>query len=354
MRKFVEVSLLEEMLSDAINLINGIDFEKFAISTRIPNKWLVEEETNFDESLLKIESIKNYANRKLVGGLLKLTNKKYDSNNADIRLIFDFEKNSVSIDYEPLFIFGRYKKLVPEVSQSRWLCKKCDGDGCFKCDYKGKNYDSVEEFIGDPIKEAADAKDYSLHASGREDVDAVNTAGRPFVFEIKSPKKHKFNLDEVKNKINSGGKVEVSDLKFVNRETVEVVTESHFDKEYEAKVETQNEFDGDSLEKIVAGLKGTVIEQRTPNRVAHRRSDLIRRRKIIDLKVSEIDSKNKKFKILVLAEAGTYIKELISGDKGRTKPSISDLIGPAKCKSLSVTRIHDDFLKMLFNYNLGT
>ena len=31
--------------------------------------------------------------------------------------------------------------------------------------------------------------------------------------------------------------------------------------------------------------------------------------------------------IIIEAEAGTYIKELVSGDGGRTKPSLSDLAG---------------------------
>jgi tRNA pseudouridine synthase 10 len=39
-------------------------------------------------------------------------------------------------------------------------------------------------------------------------------------------------------------------------------------------------------------------------------------------------------------ESGTYIKELISGDKGRTKPSISEMIGvPCNVTQLDVIKI---------------
>jgi tRNA U54 and U55 pseudouridine synthase Pus10 len=54
--------------------------------------------------------------------------------------------------------------------------------------------------------------------------------------------------------------------------------------------------------------------------------------------------------IEVDAEAGTYIKELISGDEGRTKPSISEFLGrPIKCTQLVVSGMKDSFLDFCFN-----
>lgn len=347
--KFFAISDLERLVSQAAGLAKPLDFTSFSISTKIPKNWLIEEEKSFDKSIKKSESVKAFVNRKIVASLIKLLNKKYNALNSDIRLVFDLESLTVNTEFEPIFIFGRYKKLQSEISQSRWPCKKCEGEGCFKCDYKGKNYESIEELIGEVIKDITNAEDYSLHASGREDVDVVNTAGRPFVFEIKNPKVLRFDLKFIQEKINSSGKISVSDLKQVDRETVEVVTESHFEKEYQAEVKTENEFDAAVLSKLISILHGTVIEQRTPTRVAHRRTDMIRKRKIVDIKLLSSNPKERTFSILVLAEAGTYIKELINGDKGRTKPSISELIGACKCTNLKVTKIYDDYLKMIIN-----
>jgi tRNA pseudouridine synthase 10 len=55
------------------------------------------------------------------------------------------------------------------------------------------------------------------------------------------------------------------------------------------------------------------------------------------------DVKTASFKIK--AESGTYIKELVTGDDGRTKPSISDVL-KMKCivVSLDVMQVHDDEL----------
>ena len=56
---------------------------------------------------------------------------------------------------------------------------------------------------------------------------------------------------------------------------------------------------------------------------------------------SSVDSIDGAIATLTLeAESGTYIKELISGDNGRTKPSISKLIGiPCTVTELDVIEI---------------
>ena len=46
--------------------------------------------------------------------------------------------------------------------------------------------------------------------------------------------------------------------------------------------------------------------------------------------------------IEVLGEAGLYIKELVSGDGGRTRPSLADAIGrPARVTRLDVVLVQD-------------
>ena len=96
---------------------------------------------------------------------------------------------------------------------------------------------------------------------------------------------------------------------------------------------------------ILSNFKG-VIDQQTPNRVAHRRSDLLRKRIIKDLSV--VSHEANKVKIKIFCEPGTYIKELISSDKGRTNPSISSLLKcEAKCIDLIVSKINDGFLDLV-------
>jgi len=45
----------------------------------------------------------------------------------------------------------------------------------------------------------------------------------------------------------------------------------------------------------------------------------------------------------VRTDAGLYVKELISGDDGRTCPSVAEVLGvPAECAELDVLAIHLD------------
>ena len=88
-----------------------------------------------------------------------------------------------------------------------------------------------------------------------------------------------------------------------------------------------------SLEK----LKTTIL-QRTPQRVVHRRADLTRRRKVLSIKAKLINPKT--IELQVETEAGLYVKELVTGDDGRTKPSVADILGVgASVKELTVIGI---------------
>jgi len=125
---------------------------------------------------------------------------------------------------------------------------------------------------------------------------------------------------------------------------VEIVTESHLDKSYKAEVEFQKELDKEDI-AMIKSLEGKAIAQKTPKRVAHRRANLVRHRRIKKIDVKEAEGRC--VVLVVTAEAGTYIKELISGDEGRTEPSIAGLLSTkAQCKGLEVTEIESGFIDL--------
>jgi tRNA pseudouridine synthase 10 len=85
---------------------------------------------------------------------------------------------------------------------------------------------------------------------------------------------------------------------------------------------------------------GRTIAQRTPARVAHRRSDRVRARRIVDARL--VDEAPGRFTVELRTEAGTYVKEWVEGDGGRTVPSLSSLVGvPLKVEFLDVLEVHD-------------
>ena len=70
------------------------------------------------------------------------------------------------------------------------------------------------------------------------------------------------------------------------------------------------------------------IQQRTPLRVLHRRTNSIRERNVLHAKATKIDDHH--FRLELSTQAGTYVKEFVYGDFGRTIPSVSSLMG---CKT---------------------
>ncbi len=334
----------DSMIEEAAALLAKEDARSFSISSIIPKDWLVREERIWDVVMRpSSESVKNILNRTIASSLRKTSSLEYRPE-GDCRVVFDYSSGMVTLQRNELFVFGRYKKLIAGLSQSRWICQKCNGKGCKACEGKGKYYESVEERIGGPMKEAAEAGDYVLHASGREDVDATNSAGRPFVLMLKNPRKRSLDLKALEKMIGRTGEISVSGLRKVSRRFVEVVTESHFDKTYRVDVEFEKELGKDGITKIES-LEGRTILQKTPKRVAHRRANLVRRRKIKKIDFETVEGH--KAVLLITAEAGTYVKELVSGDDGRTEPSIAGLLSAkVECKHLEVVSIDDGFIDL--------
>ncbi|MEM2909269.1 MAG: tRNA pseudouridine(54/55) synthase Pus10 [Candidatus Bilamarchaeaceae archaeon] len=319
------------------------DAPTFSISTKIPNEWLAREDIVWNLKLSKTTCIKTFINLYLSRYIAKVSNKK-PKTDGDVLLMIDVATGEIRTSYNDLFIFGRYKKLKAGISQTRWTCSNCHGKGCEECSNTGKFYHSVEEEIGEKLKEECRAQDYILHASGREDIDVVNIGGRPFVIQMIEAHVRNPDLKAVTKRINKKGNVEVEGLMLVDRGAVELVTASHFDKSYIATVEFEREISDAELSKLLQ-LSGKVIEQRTPERVKHRRANITRKRRIIEVKLITRSRRNATFEITT--EAGTYIKELITGDDGRTKPSFSSILEMnVTCKELKVISIHDEFLNM--------
>ena len=80
------------------------------------------------------------------------------------------------------------------------------------------------------------------------------------------------------------------------------------------------------------------IQQRTPHRVSHRRSDKVREKLIYKINGKFI--KPNLFEFRIKTQGGTYIKELINGDNGRTSPSFSEIFNTLlECIELDVLEI---------------
>jgi len=252
--------------------------------------------------------------------------KKVDFKDPDILILIDPKTKKINYQIKPLYIFGRYQKLVAGIPQTRWKRKK------FKT--------SVQEEIGKTLLKITGGTDHSFHGCGREDIDAVTVGqGRPFVIEIINPKKRNFDLKKAQEKINRNSKlIKINNLQFTNKEKIRELKSASPDKVYEAEVELEKESSKKDLEKACQLLSGILINQQTPTRVLRRRYNLLRKKKIYYFKIKKFDPKNPVFEIKT--ESGTYIKELVSSDNGRTKPSLAEILKQkAVVKNLIVREI---------------
>ncbi|MCH1461839.1 MAG: hypothetical protein L7U25_05740, partial [Candidatus Poseidonia sp.] len=104
--------------------------------------------------------------------------------------------------------------------------------------------------------------------------------------------------------------------------------------------------DDEEILKILDSFNGMKLAQRTPERVSHRRADLIRKRTVYEAHSAMIEVNEhgeREIEFTLRCESGTYVKETVHGDSGRTQPSVAALL-KAKCKVmwLDVGDIHAD------------
>jgi len=263
----------------------------------------------------------------------------------DVLFTLNFHTGKLNTAIKPLLVYGLYCKQSREIPQSKWPCKRCAGQGCPHCNGEGAMYtETVEGFLGDPLMKASKGKATKMHACGREDVDArMLGEGRPFILEIVSPQKRSLDLAKIRKQADklAKGKSSFSELSFVTQKELDVLNMSHPDKTYEVTATCKRKIDAKDIAKILK-LKGKILNQHTPTRVLHRRADLLRKRKILSISAKQASSNSLLLKLRV--QSGTYIKELVSGDNERTKPSISSILG-CECvpSNLDVLVIHFSF-----------
>ncbi|WP_292487746.1 tRNA pseudouridine(54/55) synthase Pus10 [Methanohalobium sp.] len=321
---------LEQWAERAVSEMDAFEYDNFLVGTKMSGLLSENEEILWTESgTTYAEQLKSELNREIGKRINVMTGKEVGFENPDIVVMLDLTKEDVLLEVRSVYIYGRYRKHVRGIPQTRWPCRSCRGKGCQACEYTGKQYkESVDELISKQVINKLQCIDTKFHGSGREDIDALMLGdGRPFVIEAVRPTYRHFDINKLENDINeyTNGKVEVTDLQNVSRDLIETLKSSNADKVYKLKVTFKEPVSEEKLKSAINNLKGVDIEQRTPQRVSHRRGDLVRKRRVYDIELSELTDSHAV--ITVNCEGGLYVKELISGDNRRTEPNLSNIIG---------------------------
>ena len=324
----------------AAEKVNEVESENFLIGTKVePEIAKREKDIVAEHGLENAEGIKSELNREIGKIAILSIHRPVEFKNPQVVACVDTRFAEVELDIAPLFIAGRYNKFSREIPQTIWPCRVCHGKGCDHCHGKGKMYPtSVQEIIGDVAVGMCGGKEHFFHGMGREDIDARMLGdGRPFVLEISDPKVRNIDLEELKRR-SDNDLAAFRDLHFVKREAVERYKGAASDKVYHVHVIADGKVNKERVIEVALSFKNANIDQRTPRRVEHRRADLVRRRRIHWVKADAIGEDS--FDLELETDSGTYVKEFVSGDDGRSVPSFSERLGmPCKVETLDVLAI---------------
>ena len=330
---------LDALVENALEALEAYEYATFLVGIELPNT--VEEREDEFKASFEVsygESMRNEFSRDIGKKIVALTNKPAEYKKPDVVVLIKPFTGEAILQSNPLYVRGAYRKLVRGIPQSEWFCRNCRGEGCKRCNGTGKMYsESVEEIIAGPLLEKTEGEDVALHAAGREDVDVrMLGTGRPFIIEVKKPKKRFIDLKILTECINkqAQGKVEVLNLRLASKDNVKQLKKAEgSSKIYKVFIDFDRDVSDEELENVTKTLTKASIRQQTPLRVLHRRADLVREKYIYEAHIKRLAPNRAEMKIR--CQGGLYIKELVSGNEGRTVPSVASIIN-AEAKPLEL------------------
>jgi tRNA pseudouridine synthase 10 len=229
-------------------------------------------------------------------------------------------KCELTFYHDSIYLAGRYTKYSRELSQSPWVA---DGTRVSET--------SVQELIVIPLNRHFMAKEMRFSSSGREDIDVrMLGEGRPFVLEVCDPRRCVFTVNEfmsMQQEINAATTlIQIRDLQRIDKEDSTVIQEGEEDKKktYRCVVWLAKTITPEELLPL-SDMKNMIIDQLTPIRVLHRRSLCVRKRMIYEMSARFVSGHV--ITLDLTTQAGTYVKEFVHGDLGRTTPNLGLLLG---------------------------
>lgn len=323
---------LGRLAERVVEELKDLEYSSILVGCKLPVE--VEEREDELKTRFKLrwgESVRFEVTREVSNAVRLLTGKAIERRRPDVAVVVNPFTGVVDVTVNSVFFKGRYRKLVPGISQTR----RRGGDPL----------SSVEGLLAAPLLEASGGGDVRFHGAGREDVDAtMKGPGRPFVIEVLRPRRRSVDLRRVEEEVDrtARGRVEVLGLENAEKRDVDFVKSvgERARKVYRAMVEVEGGVSEEEVQRLGKTLSDADAVQRTPTRVVFRRGDRTRQKHLYAASFRRVGPSL--VEAVLECEAGLYVKELVSGDEGRTRPSISEILGrKARCVELEVIDIRE-------------
>ena len=302
---------VEELADAAIRVLesSGIVFRTFEVGTKVPAE-VVEREAEIVKvfGIDTAESIKHEFNRRIGRLVVKKRGFRVDKVRPDVVVEVDIVNRIATVRRNPIYILTRYVKLSRAVSQAQRI----------------PGVVSTMAQILEPVRRELGGREVILHAEGREDVDArMLGAGRPAVIQVREPQRYVFDPGRLVESASNDlvrflGGVEAS------KSDVRRVKSARDNKVYRALILLGRDVGEEELAEVARAFNNTVVIQYTPSRIRRRPGSRRWRRMVYEVVAFPVAPRLAE--VFIRCQSGLYVKELLNGDGGRTRPSLAEIL----------------------------
>lgn len=319
----------------------NVTFETFQIGTRPPEEIIENDRTLREQAGLPPDAGLTFnavVNSEIGDRLENRTRARQDPDQPNVVVVLDIVGGRVEVQINPVYLYGRYRKLESGLVQRVRQCPDCDGTGtvegedepisCERCAGSGR-LPSVEELVAWPLRDAMDASEVVFQTAGREDVDMLMLGtGRPFVLELKEPRHRVTDLADLETAIRepAAGRVEIDHLAFATPDIVGFVTQNSFRQRFELTLEFTDPVDELAFRDAVDTLDGLTIRRHLRLEElakGQRPHEVIRQLQDVVGKWRDEWTAALEFEV----DSGIDPTSIATGDGGETEPSLAEILG---------------------------
>jgi len=307
--------IIYKLLTDALSKLSMYKVRTFVVGVNSGSELERREREVISEFQIDSwESIRREVKRELGKKIKALMGIEPDFKHPDVIISIDLDSLSVNVVSTPTYLLGRYIKLGRNISQLRWVLKS-----------GARKYPLSLEDVLDKIRSCVNAEQLKIHAAGREDVDVrMLGSGRQFIVELKNLKNKDLSIEQLNKCVQGSAWILIDFSEVVEPRYVRELKLKNVPKIYRILALSEKPLNNDVKSVIEREFTSREIMQRTPTRILRRKRDSLRVRKVYGIRVKVINEYI--FEMLVKCDGGLYVKELVHGDFGRTKPSIAEVL----------------------------